>query len=225
MSIVHVRAAIAIVGILIAGITAESLRTQAGEASSADWDPARAEAIPERIGDWVMVSDSPAEERELETLQRLAAVERVYAREEDGQELAIFLVYGLTMQAMHFPERCLRAGGWNMTTMHSIMLPDPDGEGSFEATLINSERGPSRRAQQVYLFADATGTSANWLSLLWREGRTGIMQDVLCMVIVVREIMPEESEAQSLAYLQHFLLDLLPHVHESLRMPDTPVTP
>lgn len=218
MSQTHWRAAIAIAGLLIAGAAANGLRGYATDASSVNWDPAQADAIPEQIGDWVMTFERPEDEDVLEELHRLASISRLYEHQEGGQELYVWLVYGLTMQAMHFPERCLRASGWDMTSMHSIGVPMAKTGRTIEVTMINSETKTDKKAHHLYVFANRSGTTSTaWLSLAWGGGRSGVMQDVLCMVIVGREIGDDELEYESLAHLRSFMEDLLPHVHESLR--------
>ncbi|NLX43286.1 MAG: exosortase-associated EpsI family protein, partial [Chloroflexi bacterium] len=170
MPFIQWRWAVAIGGLLIAGIGTMLIRSVAADRPSAHWDPARADTVPTRIGDWRMLRDVPPDQGQMQRFKRLAAVERVYSRGEDGPQLVVFLVYGNTMEAMHFPEHCLRAGGWGMNDMNSISVPVTEDEGEvFDATLIKAAKHPDKRAQELYFFADAHTTSADWLTLVWRE--------------------------------------------------------
>ncbi len=185
--------------------------------SSGDVAEIRADRLPLQVGQWRGVEQAVTP-KAVAPLARDAVVQRTY-RSAAGETVSVALIYSNKWEGLHPPQHCLVAGGWKIVRETTTAIRYPGGPRQTQANVVTAESDEGGRLVELYLFADARGTSASWieqyLALLSRNGRAGGKSS--CLILVAHETPTPSDEAQAIDLTARFVERFVPYVQDSLR--------
>jgi EpsI family protein len=170
--------------------------------------------IPNRLGSWEMVRQSPVSESEIKGLETSDIIKRSYTNGSDYMELVVAYIAHSSRKSAHAQEACLRGAGALVGSIGDFEMEN----GRVIGKLISIDN-QNRRQWVCYWYKIGQTYTAKYLEsslLMFLGGLTGKQQHGASLIRLLTPESVGESRDKIEARIEDFTQFLLPELEKNL---------